>query len=108
MVINHVDKDDQDYDIYIISEGQTKIGHIKVNFELRSILNIWIEENQRKKGYGAGLIAFIESLFVRKGFPKIRTSHINPEARGFFEKMWLYDRCTRVWVKTALNRILTA
>ena len=85
--IEYKGKDDFDHDKYVLSDGQGIIGFITVDLEMRAIMNVFVKEELRGKGYGTALVRHVQSLFISKGFTSINTSPINPEARGFFEKL---------------------
>lgn len=75
-------------DKYIIKVEGKVIGNITVNFESRSIMNIFIVPDFERMGYGTRLVKHVEDLFREKKFPIIRTSTITSlEAKNFFSKL---------------------
>lgn len=79
--------DELENKVYVIYDGAKKVGHIMVRFDMCTIMNVWVDEDLRIKGYGTKLVRYIESLAMKKGCNKMRTNPINPESRGFFEKL---------------------
>ena len=86
MNIEHRRTENTDIEVYVLCDNKVEIGYVKVSYFQRSIMDIFVKENLRKKGNGKKLLQFVESEFIKKGYPMIRTSRINSEALGFFEK----------------------
>jgi ribosomal protein S18 acetylase RimI-like enzyme len=87
MSITYNGKDEGDNEKYLLSDKGVIIGYIKIKLDLQMIMDIWVEENLRKKRYGTQLMKFAENLFVQKGVKEISTSPINDESYGFFDKL---------------------
>jgi ribosomal protein S18 acetylase RimI-like enzyme len=86
MSIQYDGSDSQGNSVYILIENGKKTGSLSVNLGFCSIMNILVEKELRKEGRGKKLVYFAESLAIKKGCVVMRTSPINPEARGFFER----------------------
>lgn len=79
--------DGEDNETYLLSDNGVIVGHIKIRVDLQMIMDVWVEEKYRKKGYGTQLMQHAENLFIQKGKKQISTSPINSESYGFFEKL---------------------
>ena len=87
MPITYKGTDGEDNETYLLSDNGVTVGYIKMRVDLQMIMDIWVEEKHRKKGYGTQLMKYAENLFVQKGVKEISTSPINDESYGFFEKL---------------------
>jgi GNAT superfamily N-acetyltransferase len=85
MPIKYKDTDENGTETYLLSDNGETIGNIKINLVLRMIMDIFVAEKHRKKGYGTQLIEDAEKRFVQKGIKTISTSPINDEYYGFFD-----------------------
>lgn len=75
--------DNELYELYV--EDQ-KVGWAKVRFDLCSIMDIFVDETLRNRGYGRTMVHYVEQLAAQKDCVVLRTNPINPEAKRFFEK----------------------
>ena len=87
MLITYKNKDEEGTETYLLSENDETIGFIKINLALQMIMDIFVKEELRKKGYGTQLVKHAEKLFVEKGILEISTTQINNESYGFFDKL---------------------
>jgi N-acetylglutamate synthase-like GNAT family acetyltransferase len=87
MSIEYSGKNEFDHDKYVIKVSNKIIGYIAVDFEMQSIMNLWVNEDMRGKGYGTSLVKHIEDLMVSKGLKYIHTNPINEESVEFFRNV---------------------
>jgi ribosomal protein S18 acetylase RimI-like enzyme len=87
MSIEYAGKNDFDQDKYVIKVNGVIVGYIAVDYDLQSIMNIFVDPLFRNHDYGTELVRHIESLFLGEGLKILYTNPVNDGARGFFERL---------------------
>jgi len=86
MVTQFEGLDEFDNEVYVLLEEGRKIGSIKVRLDLCTVMDIFVEEELRRKGWGTRFVRYVETLALQRGCKKMLVNAIKTEAKEFFEK----------------------
>lgn len=82
-------------EIYILREAGREIGWMRFGYfwDNTPFMNmLWLEEEERGKGYGRELVLYWEKTMQQQGFPTVMTStQSNEGAQHFYRKLGYRD-----------------